>query len=140
MINTVLAVDPGRSKCGIAIVSRNDGVMVRTIVCPADVSDTIRLLFARYEPDAIIVGAGTGSEAVIKIVNQLPIKVHLIDERLSTQIARSRYFKDNPPKGWRRLIPLSMQVPPCPYDDYAAVVLAERFLKSQVQKDPAANL
>ena len=35
----------------------------------------------------------------------------------------------NPPRGWRRLLPVSMQMPPEPYDDYVAVILAQRFLR-----------
>ena len=55
--------------------------------------------------------------------------VHLIDERETTLRARALYFADHPPRGWRRLIPLGMQLPPCPIDDYAAVLIGRRFLQ-----------
>ena len=37
--------------------------------------------------------------------------------------------QENPPKGWKKLIPLGMQVPPVPVDDYAAIVIGRKYLK-----------
>ncbi|HKM17981.1 MAG TPA: pre-16S rRNA-processing nuclease YqgF, partial [Limnochordia bacterium] len=34
----------------------------------------------------------------------------------------------HPPRGWRRLLPVSLQTPPVPIDDYVAVILAQRYL------------
>ena len=42
---------------------------------------------------------------------------------------RKLYFQENPPKGWKKLIPLGMQVPPVPVDDYAAIVIGRKYLK-----------
>ena len=38
------------------------------------------------------------------------------------------------PKGIARLIPKGMRTPPEPIDDYAAVILAERYLKTRYAK------
>jgi hypothetical protein len=51
-----------------------------------------------------------------------------VDERETTLRARALYFADHPPRGWRRLIPLGLQLPPRPIDDYAAILIARRFL------------
>jgi hypothetical protein len=51
-----------------------------------------------------------------------------VPERDTTRRARERYFADHPPRGWRRLIPLSLQTPSVPIDDYAAWIIAEQFL------------
>ena len=37
------------------------------------------------------------------------------------KLAKGEYWKANPPNGWRRLIPVTMQVPPVPVDDFVAV-------------------
>ena len=37
------------------------------------------------------------------------------------------YWREHPPRGLMRLIPVTMQVPPVPVDDYVAVILAERY-------------
>jgi hypothetical protein len=55
------------------------------------------------------------------------------DEYRTTELAKGEYWKANPPKGWRRLIPVTMQVPPVPVDDFVAVILARRFLPEEQQ-------
>ena len=55
-------------------------------------------------------------------------KFELIDEFNSTMEARGLYFEIYPPRGLKRLIPLSMQVPPRPVDDLVAVILIKRYL------------
>ena len=47
--------------------------------------------------------------------------------------ARELYFREHPPRGWRRLVPTGLQLPPVPVDDYAAILIARRFLA----RDPA---
>jgi len=76
----------------------------------------------------VIVGDGTGCKQVFVILQGLEVPVRLVAERGSTLGARRRYFRDHPPRGWRRLLPLSLQVPPEPYDDYAAQLLGEAYL------------
>ncbi|MEW6277316.1 MAG: pre-16S rRNA-processing nuclease YqgF [Candidatus Eremiobacterota bacterium] len=128
---TVLAVDPGRRKCGLAVVS-DQGVVERTIVPTEDLEGTVRGLLGRHSPGAVVVGGSTGSREVVsrlnKILTQTP---RVVDERHTTERARRRYFRDHPPRGFWRLVPLGLQVPPVPYDDYAAVVMAEEFLAGQ---------
>jgi hypothetical protein len=76
----------------------------------------------------VVVGDQTGSKHALDLLRALPVRIERAVEHGSTLVARQRYFHDHPPKGWRRLIPRSLQVPPVPYDDYAAVVLAEAYL------------
>jgi hypothetical protein len=54
--------------------------------------------------------------------------VLLVDERETTLQARERYWEHNPRRGWRRLLPSSLQTPPEPVDDFVALILAERVL------------
>ena len=57
--------------------------------------------------------------------------VYEVDETRSTEEARDLYWELFPPKGWRKLIPLGLQVPPEPLDGLAAVVQVRRFLQQQ---------
>ena len=140
MINLVIAIDPGRAKCGLAVVSRAEGVIAKTIIAADDVRDTVKLLASRFEPQTLLVGGGTGGENTARSIGSLSIPVYIVDEWFTTQKARVRYFKENPPRGWRRLVPRGMLVPSEPYDDYAAILIAEEFLRTQKEEDPAANL
>ncbi len=58
----------------------------------------------------------------------LGIPIELVDERETTLLARKRYFQAHPPRGWRRLVPRGMLLPPRPIDDFAALLIAERLL------------
>ncbi len=129
MSETLLALDPGRLKCGLA-VGRPGAVLSRAIVptgqVPAAVADWVK----RYGVTRIIVGGGTGSGAVLAAlarVTGLP-SVETVEEAGTTLEARRRYFRDHPPRGWRRLLPITLQLPPEAYDDYVAELLLERVL------------
>ena len=129
---TVLGIDPGRDKCGMAVCVPG-AVLVRTIVPPAEVPRVVVAWAAAHPIDVIVVGGGTGSRQIMAALaglhasGRLP-PVTAEEERDSTLAARRRYFEEHPAKGWRKLVPRSLQVPPEPYDDYAAVVIAERRL------------
>jgi len=60
-------------------------------------------------------------------VTGLP-SVETVEETGTTLEARRRYFRDHPPRGWRRLLPITLQLPPEEYDDYVAELLLERVL------------
>jgi hypothetical protein len=62
------------------------------------------------------------------MLEPLGVPVHIIDETDTTYRARALYFAEHPPRGWRRLLPLGLQVPPGPIDDYAAMLIARRYL------------
>lgn len=127
MHDTILAVDPGRQKCGLA-VGRPGVVQARAVVPVARVQETIRRWATTYGVTRIVIGAGTGSGPLRQALGALPglPPIETIEERGTTLQARRRYFRDHPPSGWRRLLPLSLQVPPADYDDYVAELLLER--------------
>lgn len=130
----VMAVDPGRSKLGLAVVemsaeSDRPSVLHREVVDAGQAERVIARLASTYSPDVILIGGGTASRPVVALAERLgAAPVRVVDERLTTLRARARYFRENPPRGLRRLIPVSLQTPGRPYDDYAAVVLAESYL------------
>lgn len=130
----IIAVDPGREKCGIAVVHRESGTLWQKVVATADMADTVSRLAAQYSISAVVLGDRTTSrQASGKLasimVDGRPLTVIPVDEHRSTDAARQRYWQENPPRGLKRLIPVTMQVPPVPVDDYVAVILAERYFR-----------
>lgn len=126
---TLLAIDPGREKCGLAIVS-SAGVIFRAIVPTAEIGLTCRYLLAQHPSATVIIGDATGTTPVASAITRdnPGVTPQPVAEAHSTLDARGRYFADNPAGCWQRLLPAGMRVPPRPVDDYAAVVLAERYL------------
>jgi RNase H-fold protein (predicted Holliday junction resolvase) len=126
----ILAVDPGRDKCGL-VVSDEATILDRSVVAIADLPNVLREWGREYRIDQVALGDRTGRETVQRhVAEQLPgVPIALVKEVNTTLLARRRYFADHPPKGWRKCLPVSMQVPPEPYDDYAAQVILTRFMR-----------
>jgi RNase H-fold protein (predicted Holliday junction resolvase) len=130
-LRTVLAVDPGLDKCGIAVVTP-EGTLHAEVVARNGCPEAVASLVTRHSPDEIVIGNGTGSDPLADEIRALAgsIPIALVDEAFSSEKARKRYLLDNPPKGIRRLIPLGLRTPDRPYDDYVAVILAEERLRA----------
>ncbi len=128
---TVAALDPGRDKCGLAVLDDHGVILYQEVIATADLETALRQVESRFRPDVLIEGNGTTSstarERMRRAVPGLCIRV--VDEYRTTELAKGEYWKAHPPKGWRRLLPVSMQVPPEPVDDFVAVILARRYLK-----------
>jgi RNase H-fold protein (predicted Holliday junction resolvase) len=130
----ILAVDPGREKCGFAVVDARDGILARGVVPTQTIGRVAKSLAAAHGPRIVVLGKGTAVREVRHQLDALAAPVELVPEANTTLRARRRYFEENPPRGWRRLIPLGLQTPPIPVDDYAAVLIAEDYLHSEHQR------
>lgn len=127
---SIMAVDPGRDKCGMAVLSDSGEILWRQVVETACLAETAKAKAEEFQPKMLILGNGTTSrEAEARLREALPeLLLKVVDEYRTTEEAKGFYWQANPPKGWRRLLPLSMQVPPEPVDDLVAVILARREL------------
>ncbi|MBQ7568163.1 pre-16S rRNA-processing nuclease YqgF [bacterium] len=130
----VLAIDPGSKKSGVALVSSDAGILRRAIVPVEKLKEYCREFVQGTAVDAVIVGGSTGSKAVCAAVSEaLGVQPVTVDERYTTERAKMRYFSDNPPRGWRRWLPSGLLYPPVPFDDYAAVIMAEDYIESIIR-------
>jgi RNase H-fold protein (predicted Holliday junction resolvase) len=132
-----LAVDPGKRKCGLAVVTVNKAVLVKTVAATEAVAPAIGNLVSTYRVNTIVVGDRTHSRAVQEICLKLGIPVTMVDEHLSSVKGRRRYLQEHT-IGLNRLIPLGLRVPKDPFDDYVAVILAERYLE-QLRESATAS-
>ena len=126
----VVAIDPGGAKCGLAVVHL-DGQAITLDVLPLDkLRPRIAEATSQFFVTAVLVGDSTGHKAMLERLSEfrLPVAPELVCEKGSTLRARQRYFDDHPPRGWRKLVPNGMLLPPRPVDDYAALVIAEDWL------------
>lgn len=130
MNDEILAIDPGREKTGIAILKNSD-VLEHKIINSEELVQIIKSLLEKYIIKTIVMGNGTSSKKKYDLLKQefTEINIVLVNEYRTTDEARKLYFQENPPKGWKKLIPLGMQVPPVPVDDYAAIVIGRKYLK-----------
>jgi RNase H-fold protein (predicted Holliday junction resolvase) len=130
-MTTILAIDPGLAKCGAAVLAADGSVLERAIISTSSLSSGISQLLSTYCPARIIVGSGTGSapiqSEILALAGDAPVL--MVDESHTSELARSRYLSETPARGIYRLLPF-LRTPDQPYDDYVAVILGERWLKT----------
>ena len=124
----VIGVDPGRRKAGYALVEMSGTVITAGIEPIERLPSCISGLAALRPIAAVALGKGTNARAIRAALASLGLPVHLVDEYETSRAARALYFREHPPRGWRRLVPTGLQVPSRPIDDYAAILIAQRFL------------
>ncbi len=133
---TVLAVDPGSAKCGVAVVFAGPPIcclhraVVETERLVVAVADALRRFPAI---SLMLVGGGTGSVRLRRALQaafpQVPLQI--VDEHGSSARARGRFLAQIPAPGWRRLLPPGLRAPERPYDDFVAQLLAEEYFAGQ---------
>lgn len=135
-VRTVLAIDPGSSKCGLALVRREaDGelTLLWRLISPTD--DLVNALEVAKTVEAysmVIVGSGTRSRTIVESIRgaMASMGILVVDEKDTTMQARERYWEHHKRRGLRRFLPSTLQVPPEPVDDFVALILAERVLSA----------
>ena len=117
-----VALDPGKN-LGVAFVHADGSLEFHAVV-------TLEQLQTLDLPDGakVLVGDGTGSGAVQKVLQNRTIAYEVVDEWGSSLAARDLYFRDHPPRGLQRFLPGGLRSPPELIDDYAAYALALAYL------------
>ncbi|QIR39478.1 pre-16S rRNA-processing nuclease YqgF [Tolypothrix sp. PCC 7910] len=127
----ILGFDPGRDKCGLAVIGLDRQLHYHQVVPANAAIATIETLRQKYPISLIVMGDQTTAKQwkqrlQKELVEQL--NIILVDERYTTLEARDRYWQMYPPKGLTKLLPQGMRQPPRPIDDIVAILLIERYL------------
>lgn len=136
--NLILGIDPGRVKVGLALVDESGAIVWRAIVTTGALRAQLETLLDENPIARIALGDSTASSETAALLNgilaakNLDLRIEIVDERESTLQARALYFEHHPPRGWRRVVPLSLQNPPAAIDDFAAVILTRRLEREEV--------
>lgn len=128
----ILGFDPGRQKCGIAVMGLDRSIHYHQVVSSEAAIVTIESLRQTYPISLLVMGdQTTAKQWKQKLSESLPqpLTIISVDERYSTLTARDRYWQMYPPRGLYRLIPKGMRGTPRPVDDIVAIVLIERYLE-----------
>ncbi len=128
----LLGFDPGRDKCGLAVMGKQQQLLYHQVVPSSEAIATLQQLCQQFSIATLVMGDQTTAkkwkqQLERELSASLPIV--LVDERYSSLEARDRYWQMYPPTGLQRLIPQGMREPPRPIDDIVAILLIERYLK-----------
>ncbi len=125
----MLAIDPGSKKCGIAVVNDKVQVLTKEVIPIERLKETVEALDKEFGVDQIIVGDRTNSRSIQQCLVSFRKPIITVNEDKSTLEGRYRYLKENT-KGLASIIPIGLRIPKQPFDDYVAVILAERYLEN----------
>lgn len=128
-MNYIIGIDPGRDKCGVAVLTSDSEIIFEEVIPTAEFESAVKMLSAQYKFELAILGNGTTHKYAEEVLRRLKLTVKIVDEKFTTEEARREYWKKFPPKGWRRILPTSMQVPPEPVDGIVAEILVKRHLE-----------
>ena len=134
----VVALDPGRSKCGLLLADTATNTVLQGRVIPStEVLDQLRAWMEEAQGtsaqiDELVIGDGTSSTIWQQ---HLPssLKVRVVDETRTTRRARERYWQLWPSRGWKRLLPAGLRIPSGDLDAIAALVILEDYLDRPLQ-------
>lgn len=133
----ILAIDPGSEKTGIAVVNHDGSLVVKAIVPTPDLADHVEQLYQQYGFIHVVMGDGTNHKHLQPVIeewianNHSKVSFSLINEKYTTVEGRKLYFQYTPRRGWRRFVPLSLQYPPEPVDDFVAWIIGKRYIQQQ---------
>lgn len=135
----VAGLDPGRSKCGLVRTDpQRRQILEALVLTPPEALETLRR-WQRQGLALVVLGDGTGHRTWQRqLETWLPVA--LVAERGTTLEARERYWRIEPARGWRRLLPHGLRQPPRDWDDVVAQILVERWLGQTLPRQGSATL
>jgi RNase H-fold protein (predicted Holliday junction resolvase) len=133
----ILGIDPGKEKCGVAIVGLDRTLHLRQVIASCDLTQCVDRLLAEFSVSTVVIGDQTTSRFwQTQLRSRFPnLRLIAVDERHSSEQARLRYWQFNPPHGLTRMLPESFRLPPEPWDDIVALILIERYMDSLVDAE-----
>ncbi|MGK7926808.1 MAG: pre-16S rRNA-processing nuclease YqgF [Spirulina sp.] len=127
----ILGFDPGRDKCGIAVMDETGQIYAHRVVDAREAIAATLELCREYSIHKIAMGDLTTARSwkqQLKAELGADFSIEMVDESHTSLEARDRYWQMYPPKGLTRLLPRGMRLPPRPVDDIVAILLIERYL------------
>ncbi|MEB3182904.1 MAG: resolvase [Cyanobacteriota bacterium] len=132
-------LDPGRSKCGLVRTDPQRRRILAALVLPPPQALAALQHWREQGVGLVVLGNGTGHRSWQQQLEPwLPVAV--VDERGTTLAARRRYWRIEPARGWRRLLPEGLRQPPRDWDDVVAQLLLERWLGHELERQAGVAL
>lgn len=132
----ILGFDPGRDKCGIAVMGLDRKLYCHQVISALDAIAAIEKLRQQFPISLIVIGNQTTAKnwkQKVEVELSEPPSIVMVDERYTTLEARDRYWQMYPPQGIQQLLPRGLRQPPKPIDDIVAILLIERYLNRLAQ-------
>jgi RNase H-fold protein (predicted Holliday junction resolvase) len=126
-----LGFDPGKDKCGVAVVDPTGRALYWEVIAADLVLERLPQVITDWSVSQIVMGDRTMARQWQERLSCLGLSIALIDEHNSSMQARDLYWEMYPAQGLQRLMPQGMRLPPRPIDDLVAIILVRRYLGQQ---------
>jgi hypothetical protein len=135
LAGAVAGLDPGLSKCGLVRTDPGRRRIVEARVLPPQEALACLQRWHSEGLTQVVLGNGTGHRDWRSQL-EADLAVAVVEEGHTTLAARARYWELEPPRGWRRLLPEGLRLPPRHWDDVVAQLLVERWLGHPLERGP----
>ena len=126
----VIAIDPGRSKCGFVLAEISEKRVYEAIVLKSEfLENYVRNLIAVEGISKIIIGNGTTSAEIRDKLDFFKKEIITFEEKNTTYRAKARYFELFPISGLKFLMPREVFILNKNLDAISALIILEDYCK-----------
>ena len=128
----VIAIDPGRSKCGLVLAETSEKKVYKAIILKSEfLENYVRNLTTSEDISQIIIGNGTSSREIKEKLYFLKKEIIFFEEKNTTYRAKARYFELFPISGLKFLMPREVFILNKNLDAISALIILEDYCKTK---------
>ncbi len=128
----VIAIDPGKSKCGLVLAEISEKKVHKAIILKSELLDNyLRNLITAEEIEQIIIGNGTTSREIREKLHFFKKEIITFEEKNTTYRAKERYFELFPISGLKFLVPREIFILNKNLDAISALIILEDYCKKK---------
>ena len=126
----VIAIDPGKNKCGLVLAEISEKKVYKAIILKSELLEKyVRNLIATEDISKIIIGNGTTSKEIKEKLYFFKKEIITFEEKNTTYRAKARYFELFPIRGLKYLIPRELFIINKNLDAISALIILEDYCK-----------
>jgi len=126
----VIAIDPGRSKCGLVLAEINEKKVYQAIILKSELlQNYVRNLTSAENISQIIIGNGTYGRQIKEKLYFLKKEIIFFEEKNTTYRAKARYFELFPISGLKFFMPREIFILNKNLDALSALIILEDYCK-----------
>ena len=131
-MSRVIAIDPGKSKCGLVLAEISEKKVYKAIILKSELLENyVRNLIAAEDISQIIIGNGTTSREIIEKLYFFKKEIITFEEKNTTYRAKARYFELFPIIGLKFLMPREVFILNKNLDAISALIILEDYCKTK---------
>ena len=131
-MSRVIAIDPGKSKCGLVLADISQKKVYEAIIIKsAFIENHVRNLITAEDVSQIIIGNGTTSREIREKLYFFKKEIITFEEKNTTYRAKARYFELFPISGLKFLMPREVFILNKNLDAISALIILEDYCKTK---------